>query len=162
ASPTLRGSNTRSGGLWSGGLDPKRGANRDQHSRDQRGKRWEDMLNEKGKFSSKYSKNQTKTVSFNKPSKSHKNDNFPVPGHLKAFSLSDLKIATKNFRPDSLLGEGGFGQVFKGWVDETTFAPAKPGTGLVIAVKILKADSRQGHREWLSCVLNFFLLADRA
>ncbi|GKB12405.1 serine-threonine/tyrosine-protein kinase catalytic domain-containing protein, partial [Tanacetum coccineum] len=28
-----------SGGLWSGGLDPKRGANRDQHSRDQRG-RW--------------------------------------------------------------------------------------------------------------------------
>ncbi|GJW68243.1 hypothetical protein Tco_0122667, partial [Tanacetum coccineum] len=39
ASPTFRGSNTRSGGLWSGGLDPKRGANRDQHSRDQRG-RW--------------------------------------------------------------------------------------------------------------------------
>nr|GEV31371.1 hypothetical protein [Tanacetum cinerariifolium] len=37
--PTFRGSNTRSGGLWSGGLDPKRGANRDQHSRDQRG-RW--------------------------------------------------------------------------------------------------------------------------
>nr|GEU67392.1 probable serine/threonine-protein kinase PBL3 [Tanacetum cinerariifolium] len=108
------------------------------------------MLNEKGKFSSKYSKNQTKTVSFNKPSKSHKNDNLPVPDHLKAFSLSDLKIATKNFRPDSLLGEGGFGQVFKGWVDETTFAPAKPGTGLVIAVKILKADSRQGHREWLT------------
>ncbi|PWA85680.1 serine/threonine/dual specificity protein kinase, catalytic domain-containing protein [Artemisia annua] len=110
----------------------------------------EDMLNEKGKFSTKSSKNPTKTVSFNKPSKAHKNDKLPVPDHLKAFSLSDLKIATKNFRPDSLLGEGGFGQVFKGWVDETTFAPAKPGTGLVIAVKILKADSRQGHREWLT------------
>ncbi|GJZ54635.1 probable serine/threonine-protein kinase PBL3, partial [Tanacetum coccineum] len=41
----------------------------------------------------------------------------------------------------------------EGWVDETTFAPAKPGTGLVIAVKILKADSHQGHREWLK-VLN--------
>nr|GEV85698.1 putative zinc finger, CCHC-type [Tanacetum cinerariifolium] len=39
AMPTFRGSNTRSGGLWSGGLDSKRGANRDQHSRDQRG-RW--------------------------------------------------------------------------------------------------------------------------
>nr|GEV55693.1 acyl transferase/acyl hydrolase/lysophospholipase [Tanacetum cinerariifolium] len=37
-SPTFRGSNTRSGGLWSGGLDSKRGANRDQHSRDQRGR----------------------------------------------------------------------------------------------------------------------------
>ncbi|GKC79314.1 hypothetical protein Tco_1130088 [Tanacetum coccineum] len=37
ASPTFRGSNTRSGSLWSGGLDQKKkGANRDQHSRDQR------------------------------------------------------------------------------------------------------------------------------
>ncbi|GJY06129.1 hypothetical protein Tco_0373183 [Tanacetum coccineum] len=37
ASSTFRGSNTRNGGLWSGGLDPKKkGANRDQHSRDQR------------------------------------------------------------------------------------------------------------------------------
>ncbi|GKA45413.1 EDS1L-like protein, partial [Tanacetum coccineum] len=34
-----RDQRARSGGLWSGGLDPKRGANRDQHSRDQRG-RW--------------------------------------------------------------------------------------------------------------------------
>ncbi|GKE66023.1 hypothetical protein Tco_1520184 [Tanacetum coccineum] len=34
-----RGQRARSGGLWSGGLDPKRGANRDQHSCDQRG-RW--------------------------------------------------------------------------------------------------------------------------
>ncbi|GKA32414.1 hypothetical protein Tco_0718781 [Tanacetum coccineum] len=32
-----RDQRARSGGLWSGGLDPKRGANRDQHSRDQRG-----------------------------------------------------------------------------------------------------------------------------
>ncbi|GKE16936.1 hypothetical protein Tco_1424513, partial [Tanacetum coccineum] len=35
--PTFRGSNTRSGGLWGGGLDPKKkGVNRDQHRRDQR------------------------------------------------------------------------------------------------------------------------------
>ncbi|GJX11723.1 hypothetical protein Tco_0201582 [Tanacetum coccineum] len=32
-----RDQRARSGGLWSGGLDPKRGANRDQHSREQRG-----------------------------------------------------------------------------------------------------------------------------
>ncbi|GJZ38347.1 uncharacterized protein Tco_0584538, partial [Tanacetum coccineum] len=32
-----RNQRARSGGLWSGGLDLKRGANRDQHSRDQRG-----------------------------------------------------------------------------------------------------------------------------
>ncbi|GJR09857.1 hypothetical protein Tco_0792509 [Tanacetum coccineum] len=34
ASSTFRGSNTRSGGLWSGGLDlKKKGANRDQRAR---------------------------------------------------------------------------------------------------------------------------------
>ena len=107
------------------------------------------MINNKIKSSSKDSKNQNKPVTFNKVSKTPKYDNLPVPINLKAFSLSDLKTATKNFRPDSLLGEGGFGRVFKGWIDETTFAPVKPGTGLVVAVKILKAESRQGHREWL-------------
>nr|XP_043609159.1 probable serine/threonine-protein kinase PBL3 isoform X1 [Erigeron canadensis] len=110
----------------------------------------EDMLNNKRKLDSKATKNQTKTVSFNKVPKAQKDDHQPVPANMKAFSLTDLKTATKNFRPDSLLGEGGFGQVFKGWIDETTFAPAKPGTGLVVAVKVLKAESSQGHREWLT------------
>ncbi|KAJ9558758.1 hypothetical protein OSB04_013372 [Centaurea solstitialis] len=110
----------------------------------------DDMLNNKRKSNSKLSKNHTKTVTFNKVSKAHKDDHLPVPINLRAFSLSDLKAATKNFRQDGLLGEGGFGQVFKGWIDETTFAPVKPGTGMVVAVKILKAESRQGHREWLT------------
>lgn len=114
------------------------------------------MLNNKEKSNSKPSKNQTKPVTFNKVSKAHKNDHLLVPINLKAFSLNDLKTATKNFRPDSLLGEGGFGQVFKGWIDETTFVPVKPGTGLVVAVKILKAESRQGHREWLVSDSIFF------
>lgn len=69
--------------------------------------------------------------------------------NLKSFSFSDLKMATRNFRPDSVLGEGGFGSVFKGWIDEQTFAATKPGTGLVIAVKKLNQESFQGHREWL-------------
>lgn len=73
---------------------------------------------------------------------------------LKAFTLNDLKTATRNFKPDSLIGEGGFGRVYKGWIDENTFAPVKPGTGLVVAVKVLKSESHQGHREWL--VSNLF------
>lgn len=68
---------------------------------------------------------------------------------LKSFCLSDLKVATRNFRPDSVLGEGGFGSVFKGWIDEDSFAATKPGTGIVIAVKRLNQESFQGHREWL-------------
>lgn len=69
--------------------------------------------------------------------------------YVKAFSFNELKNATRNFRPDSLLGEGGFGYVFKGWIDEHTLTAAKPGSGLVIAVKKLKPEGYQGHKEWL-------------
>ncbi|GJS72456.1 probable serine/threonine-protein kinase PBL3 isoform X1 [Tanacetum coccineum] len=79
-----------------------------------------------------------------------KNDHFPVPNNLKGFALHDLKAATRNFRPDGMIGEGGFGRVYKGWIDETTLAPARPGTGQVVAVKVLKSESHQGHREWLT------------
>lgn len=68
---------------------------------------------------------------------------------LKSYTLAELKSATRNFRPDSVLGEGGFGSVFKGWIDENSLAAAKPGTGIVIAVKRLNLESFQGHREWL-------------
>ena len=64
-------------------------------------------------------------------------------------SSPSVKGSTRNFRSDSVLGEGGFGSVFKGWMDERTLAPVKPGTGMIVAVKKLKLDSFQGHREWL-------------
>ncbi|EYU35959.1 hypothetical protein ABFS82_14G223300 [Erythranthe guttata] len=70
--------------------------------------------------------------------------------NLKSFTSNDLKNATKSFSADSLIGEGGFGYVFKGWINETTLAPSKPGTGTVVAVKKLKPQSFQGHREWLN------------
>lgn len=73
--------------------------------------------------------------------------------HAKAFSFNELKNATRNFRLDSLLGEGGFGCVFKGWIDEHSLTPAKPGSGMVIAVKKLKPEGFQGHKEWLVCFL---------
>ncbi|CAI0627761.1 unnamed protein product, partial [Linum tenue] len=60
--------------------------------------------------------------------------------NLKAFTFSELRNATRNFRPDSLLGEGGFGYVFKGWIDENTMT----------AVKKLKPEGFQGHKEWLT------------
>ena len=72
---------------------------------------------------------------------------------VKDFSFNDLKNASKNFRSESLLGEGGFGCVFKGWLDENTLAPTKPGTGMVVAIKKLKTESFQGHKEWLVCVV---------
>ncbi|XP_057742614.1 receptor-like cytoplasmic kinase 176 [Arachis stenosperma] len=70
--------------------------------------------------------------------------------NLKSFSYAELKTATKNFRSDSVLGEGGFGSVFKGWIDENLLATTRPGTGVVIAVKRLNQDGFQGHKEWLA------------
>lgn len=70
--------------------------------------------------------------------------------NLKPFTFSELRNATRNFRPDSLLGEGGFGYVFKGWIDEQTLTATRPGSGIVIAVKKLKPEGFQGHKEWLT------------
>nr|GMC61454.1 probable serine/threonine-protein kinase PIX7 [Ipomoea batatas] len=73
-----------------------------------------------------------------------------VSRKLLEFSFQELKSATGNFRPDSILGEGGFGYVFKGWIEENGTAPAKPGSGITVAVKSLKPDGLQGHREWVA------------
>ncbi|CAL5419636.1 unnamed protein product [Camellia sinensis] len=73
-----------------------------------------------------------------------------VSSRLRKFAFNDLKWATRNFRPESLLGEGGFGCVFKGWIEENGTAPVKPGTGLTVAVKTLNHDGLQGHKEWLA------------
>ncbi|KAJ1687146.1 hypothetical protein LUZ63_018536 [Rhynchospora breviuscula] len=93
------------------------------------------------------------------PSYKEKAETLPTPRtegeilscpNLKAFLFGDLKTATKNFRPDSLIGEGGFGHVYKGWLDEQTLVPSKPGSGMVVAVKRLKPEGFQGHKEWLT------------
>ncbi|PKI55984.1 hypothetical protein CRG98_023612 [Punica granatum] len=73
-----------------------------------------------------------------------------IASRLRKFTFNDLKLATRNFRPESLLGEGGFGCVFKGWIEENGTAPVKPGTGLTVAVKTLNHDGLQGHKEWLA------------
>ncbi|KAI4308265.1 hypothetical protein L6164_031357 [Bauhinia variegata] len=77
-------------------------------------------------------------------------DQSPKASNLKSFTVSDLKDATKNFRQENLIGEGGFGRVFKGWIDGNTFAPTRPGSGIVVAIKKLKPESFQGHKEWLA------------
>ncbi|KAH0759413.1 hypothetical protein KY290_022906 [Solanum tuberosum] len=71
-----------------------------------------------------------------------------ITPNLKMFTLAELKSATRNFRPDTVLGEGGFGTVFKGWVDDKTFAPSKVGVGMPVAVKKSNPDSEQGLKEW--------------
>ncbi|KAF3434866.1 hypothetical protein FNV43_RR21953 [Rhamnella rubrinervis] len=71
----------------------------------------------------------------------------PTP-NLRDFSFAELKAATKNFRGDAVLGEGGFGKVYKGWLDDKS--PARNGSSMMIAVKKLNSESLQGFEEWQS------------
>ncbi|PRQ47883.1 putative transferase, protein kinase RLK-Pelle-RLCK-VIIa-2 family [Rosa chinensis] len=64
--------------------------------------------------------------------------------NLRVFSFAELKTATRNFRAVRMLSERGFGKVFKGWLDETTLSPSKPGTGMAVAIKKLDPESCQG------------------
>ena len=93
----------------------------------------------------------------------------PNPGMLQG---SEACVGTKkrclkaNFFPEAvhygcqrpswsnLLGEGGFGPVYKGFIDDKL----RPGLeAQPVAVKLLDLDGLQGHREWLvSFLFNFF------
>ncbi|GAA0175100.1 hypothetical protein LIER_28347 [Lithospermum erythrorhizon] len=70
--------------------------------------------------------------------------------NLKAFVYSELQIATRNFCSNALLGEGGFGCVFMGWLDEESLTATTPESGMPVAVKKLNSQGWQGHKEWLS------------
>eukprot|EP00253_Pinus_taeda_P005982 PITA_05982 len=67
----------------------------------------------------------------------------------QTFLFRELAVATNNFRPKCLLGEGGFGRVYKGCLEST---------GQLVAVKQLDRNGLQGNREFLVEVLMLSLL----
>ncbi|KAH9703384.1 serine/threonine-protein kinase PBL27 [Citrus sinensis] len=71
--------------------------------------------------------------------------------HIAAhtFTFRELAAVTKNFRADCLLGEGGFGRVYKGRLESTN---------QVVAIKQLDRNGLQGNREFLVEVLMLSLL----
>ncbi|KAJ1264362.1 hypothetical protein BS78_09G257400 [Paspalum vaginatum] len=77
-------------------------------------------------------------------------DGLTVAFQLRKFTFNELRIATRNFRPESVLGEGGFGRVYKGWIADNKTAPVGPSIGLTVAVKTLNRDGQQGHKEWVA------------
>ncbi|XP_050216756.1 receptor-like serine/threonine-protein kinase ALE2 isoform X2 [Mercurialis annua] len=64
----------------------------------------------------------------------------PYTGSAKTFSASEIENATKNFDASRIIGEGGFGLVYSGILED----------GTKVAVKVLKRDDNQGGREFLA------------
>ncbi|KAK4756554.1 hypothetical protein SAY87_006681 [Trapa incisa] len=67
----------------------------------------------------------------------------------ETFTFRELAMATKNFRQQCLIGEGGFGRVYKGRLERT---------GQVVAIKQLDRNGLQGNKEFLVEVLMLSLL----
>ncbi|VAH70459.1 unnamed protein product [Triticum turgidum subsp. durum] len=66
----------------------------------------------------------------------------------RSFTYEQLAAATGDFRADCLLGEGGFGRVYRGRLDD----------GQLVAVKQLDLEGLQGDREFVVEVLMLSLL----
>ncbi|KAH8521155.1 hypothetical protein Peur_039901 [Populus x canadensis] len=70
--------------------------------------------------------------------------------NLHVFALKELRTITHEFSKSNYLGEGGFGAVYKGFIDDKL----RPGLkAQPVAVKALDPDGSQGHREWLAEVI---------
>ncbi|XP_052181451.1 receptor-like serine/threonine-protein kinase ALE2 isoform X2 [Diospyros lotus] len=65
---------------------------------------------------------------------------FAYTGTAKIFNLHEIERATDHFDGTRILGEGGFGLVYSGLLDD----------GRNVAVKVLKRDDHQGTREFLA------------
>ncbi|VVA19175.1 PREDICTED: receptor [Prunus dulcis] len=79
-------------------------------------------------------------LSTRKATNSTKSRGSSLPSDLcHYFSLTEIKAATRNFSDISIIGRGGFGNVYKGYLDDG----ATP-----IAIKRLKPESSQGAQEF--------------
>lgn len=81
----------------------------------------------------------------------NKEDSTSEVGNIAAqtFTFRELATATKNFRQECLLGDGGFGRVYKGTIQSS---------GQIVAVKQLDRNGMQGNKEFLVEVLMLSLL----
>ncbi|KAM7473488.1 hypothetical protein LguiB_020731 [Lonicera macranthoides] len=71
----------------------------------------------------------------------------PGNSDLDIFTYEEMQLSTKHFRPDQVLGEGGFGIVYRGVIDENVRLGYKKTQ---VAIKELDPEGIQGDREWLA------------
>ncbi|XP_055959962.1 probable serine/threonine-protein kinase PBL10 [Mercurialis annua] len=69
---------------------------------------------------------------------------------LDIFCLDELKKATSNFSQNVVIGECGFGSIYKGLIEQHSLKAASPETGTPISVSMLNRKGSQGQQEWLT------------
>ncbi|GMI92657.1 PBS1-LIKE 14, RPM1-induced protein kinase [Hibiscus trionum] len=96
-------------------------------------------------------KEVSKQTSFNRVAMFSEDLSISLVGsNLHIFTLGELKVITQSFSSSNFLGEGGFGPVHKGFIDDKL----RPGLkAQPVAVKLLDLEGLQGHREWLTEVV---------
>lgn len=76
------------------------------------------------------------------------------PPPARRFKYKELQAATNSFDDSLVLGEGSFGKVFEGHLEDSPGKdPSAPGTKTTVAIKKLNPESFQGYEEWLAEVL---------
>ncbi|XP_019454070.1 PREDICTED: probable serine/threonine-protein kinase PBL19 [Lupinus angustifolius] len=70
--------------------------------------------------------------------------------NLRLFSFSHLKSATRGFSRTLLIGEGGFGSVYKGILSSDDDDDDDCSHQIQVAIKQLNRNGHQGHKEWIN------------
>ncbi|GJM84667.1 hypothetical protein PR202_ga00358 [Eleusine coracana subsp. coracana] len=68
---------------------------------------------------------------------------------LRVFTFQELKSATRGFSRSLMLGEGGFGCVYRGSI-RTPAGGEAPRRSVDVAIKQLGRKGMQGHKEWMT------------
>ncbi|KDP26841.1 hypothetical protein JCGZ_17999 [Jatropha curcas] len=97
-------------------------------------------------FTAIWGKNSQITASTIREDEAFDDGQTVINSDLRIFTFAQLKAATYNFRPDMVLGKGGFGSVYKGWLKERV--PSRGIKKTAVAVKKLDSRSMQGIKEW--------------
>ncbi|XP_054803622.1 receptor-like protein kinase FERONIA [Prosopis cineraria] len=84
------------------------------------------------------SRRQSTRLKKSKSKSTHGSSSLPS-GLCRCFSIAEIKAATNNFDDIFIIGVGGFGNVYKGYIDNDT---------LPVAIKRLKPGSQQGAHEF--------------